>query len=114
MELNTTLFRKEPRFETRLCKVEKILELNGSDFVHFKENLLKENDTGQDAVHEEAFPEEDMDDIAMIYKELSEEDRILLSLKYEGCHTSKEIGAVIGISPSLVRMRLSRITEKLR
>ena len=25
-----------------------------------------------------------------------------------------EIGAVIGISPSLVRMRLSRITEKLR
>ena len=25
-----------------------------------------------------------------------------------------EIGAVIGISPSLVRMRLSRINEKLR
>ena len=34
MELNTTLFRKEPRFDTRLCKVEKILELSGSDFVH--------------------------------------------------------------------------------
>ena len=42
MELNTTLFRKEPRFDTRLCKVEKILELSGSDFVHLKENLLDE------------------------------------------------------------------------
>ena len=40
MELNTTLFRKEPRFDTRLCKVEKILELSGSDFVHLKENLF--------------------------------------------------------------------------
>ena len=44
MELNTTLFRKEPRFDTRLCKVEKILELSGSDFVHLKENLLEEYD----------------------------------------------------------------------
>ena len=42
MEINTTLFRKEPRFDTRLCKVEKILELSGSDFVHLKENLLDE------------------------------------------------------------------------
>mgnify|MGYP006934501316 FL=1 len=42
MELNTTLFRKEPRFDTRLCKVEKILELSGSDFVYLKENLLEE------------------------------------------------------------------------
>ena len=84
------------------------------DLMRELEILLEENDTGQDAVHEEAFPEEEMDDISMIYKELSEEERILLSLKYEGRHTSKEIGAVIGISPSLVRMRLSRITEKLR
>ena len=44
MEINTTLFRKEPRFDTRLCKVEKILELSGSDFVHLKENLLEEYD----------------------------------------------------------------------
>ena len=84
------------------------------DLMRELEILLEENDTGQDAVHEEAFPEEEMDDISMMYKELSEEERILLSLKYEGRHTSKEIGAVIGISPSLVRMRLSRITEKLR
>ena len=42
MEINTTLFRKEPRFDTRLCKVEKILELSGSDFVQLKENLLDE------------------------------------------------------------------------
>lgn len=44
MELNTTLLRKAPRFGTRLCKVEKILELNGSDVVHLKENLLEEYD----------------------------------------------------------------------
>ena len=84
------------------------------DLMRELEILLEENDTGQGAVHEEAFPEEEMDDIAMIYKELSEEERILLSLKYEGRCSSREIGAVIGISPSLVRMRLSRINEKLR
>lgn len=44
MEINTTLFRKAPRFGTRLCKAEKILELNGSDFVYLKENLLEEYD----------------------------------------------------------------------
>lgn len=44
MEINTTLFRKEPRFDTRLCKAEKILALNGSDFVYLKENLLEEYD----------------------------------------------------------------------
>ena len=38
MEINTTLFRKEPRFGTRLCKVEKILELSGSDVVHLKKS----------------------------------------------------------------------------
>ena len=62
------------------------------------ENLLEADNTGQDAVHKEAFPEEKMDDIVMIYKELSEEERILLSLKYEGRHTSKEIGAVTTVT----------------
>ena len=47
------------------------------DLMRELEILLEENDTGQGAVHEEAFPEEEMDDIAMIYKELSEEERIL-------------------------------------
>ena len=84
------------------------------DLMRELENLLDGNKTGQDAVHEEAFPEDEMDDIAMICKELSEEERILLSLKYESRYNSREIGAVIGISPSLVRMRLSRINEKLR
>lgn len=84
------------------------------DLMRELENLLDGNKNGQDAVHEEAFPEDEMDDIAMICKELSEEERILLSLKYESRYTSREIGAVIGISPSLVRMRLSRINEKLR
>ena len=84
------------------------------DLMRELENLLEADNTGQDTVHEEAFPEDDMDDITVIYKELNEEERILLSLKYEGRHTSKEIAEIIGISPSLVRMRLSRINEKLR
>ena len=78
------------------------------------ENLLEEDSTGQDAVHAEAFPDDAIDNLAAVYKELSEEERILLLLKYECRYTSREIGAVIGMSPSLVRMRLSRITEKLR
>ena len=84
------------------------------DLMKELENLLEADNIGQDAVHAEAFPEDEMDDIAMICKELSEEERILLSLKYESRYNSREIGAVIGISPSLVRMRLSRINEKLR
>ncbi len=84
------------------------------DLMKELENLLDENSTGQDTVHEEAFPEDVMDDIEIIYKELSEEERLLLSLKYEGRHTSREIAEILGISPSLVRTRLSRTTEKLR
>ena len=84
------------------------------DLMKELENLLEEDSTGQDAVHAEAFPDDAIDNLAVVYKELSEEERILLLLKYEGRYTSREIGAVIGISPSLVRMRLSRITEKLR
>ena len=78
------------------------------------ENLLEAENTGQDAGHAEAFLEDAIDDIEAAYRELSEEERLLLSLKYEGRYNSREIGAVIGISPSLVRMRLSRINEKLR
>ena len=84
------------------------------DLMKELENLLEADNIGQDAVHAEAFPEDAIDDIEAVYKELSEEECLLLSLKYEGRYTSREIGAVIGISPSLVRMRLSRITEKLR
>ena len=84
------------------------------DLMKELENLLEADNIGQDAVHAEAFPDDAIDNLAAIYKELSEEERILLSLKYEGRYNSREIGAVIGISPSLVRMRLSRINEKLR
>ena len=59
------------------------------------ENLLEADNIGQDAVHAEAFPEDAIDDIEAAYRELSEEERLLLSLKYEGRCTSKEIGAVI-------------------
>lgn len=84
------------------------------DLMKELENLLEADNIGQDAVHAEAFPDDAIDNLAAIYKELSEEERILLSLKYESRYNSREIGAVIGISPSLVRMRLSRINEKLR
>lgn len=84
------------------------------DLMKELENLLEEDSTGQDAVHAEAFPDDAIDNLAAVYKELSEEERILLLLKYEGRYTGREIGALLGISPSLVRMRLSRITEKLR
>ena len=84
------------------------------DLMRELENLLEEDSTGQDAVHAEAFPDDAIDNLAAVYKELSEEEQILLLLKYEGRYTSREIGALLGISPSLVRMRLSRITEKLR
>ena len=84
------------------------------DLMKELENLLEADNIGQDAVHAEAFPEDEMDDIEAVYKDLSEEECLLLSLKYEGRYTSREIGALLGISPSLVRMRLSRITEKLR
>ena len=84
------------------------------DLMKELENLLEADNIGQDAVHAEAFPEDMIDDIEAAYRELSEEERILLSLKYESRYNSREIGAVIGISPSLVRMRLSRINEKLR
>ncbi len=84
------------------------------DLMKELENLLEADNIGQDAVHAEAFPDDAIDNLAAIYKELSEEECLLLSLKYEGRYNSREIGAVIGISPSLVRMRLSRINEKLR
>lgn len=84
------------------------------DLMRELENLLEEDSTGQDAVHAEAFPDDAIDNLAAVYKELSEEEQILLLLKYEGRYTSREIGALLGISPSLVRMRLSRIIEKLR
>ena len=78
------------------------------------EKLLEESSTLHDGVHAEAFPEDPMDYIEAIYEELTEEERLLLSLKYEGGYKSKEIAEVIGISPSLIRMRLSRINEKMR
>ena len=81
------------------------------DLMQEIEKLLEESSTLHDGVHAEAFPEDPMDYIEAIYEELTEEERLLLSLKYEGGYKSKEIAEVIGISPSLIRMRLSRIKE---
>ena len=101
-------------FLRKTGEIETAEDLSQTLWLRFFQNLLEADNIGQDAVHAEAFPEDAIDDIEAVYKELSEEECLLLSLKYEGRYTSREIGAVIGISPSLVRMRLSRITEKLR
>ena len=68
------------------------------DLMKELENLLEAENTGQDAVHAEAFLEDAIDDIEAAYRELSEEERIMLSLKYEGRCTSKEIGAVTTVT----------------
>ena len=84
------------------------------DLMQEIEKLLEESSTLHDGVHAEAFLLDPMEYIEAIYEELTEEERLLLSLKYEGGYKSKEIAEVIGISPSLIRMRLSRINEKMR
>ena len=43
MEINTTLFRKAPRFDTRLCKVENLRAKRKRRCVS-KKNLLEEYD----------------------------------------------------------------------
>ena len=76
------------------------------------ENLLEADNTGQDAVHAEAFPEDAIDDIEAAYRELSEEERIMLSLKYEGRLTRKEIGAVTTVTNLKIGETRSEISFK--
>lgn len=45
---------------------------------------------------------------------LSPDDRALLALKYIGGYTSAEIGPLVGSAPASVRVRLSRLHQRLR
>lgn len=76
-------------------------------------NLLDQNQSTNN-VFEEAFPEDPLEYLDDAYEVLSEEEKLLIFLKYNEQLNSKEIAIVMGISPSLVRMRLSRTREKLR
>lgn len=53
-------------------------------------------------------------DLALALRRLSSRDRQLLGLRYGVGLTSEEIGPQVGLSPSGVRVRLSRVLGQLR
>jgi RNA polymerase sigma-70 factor, ECF subfamily len=53
-------------------------------------------------------------DLAMALRRLSAEERTLLALRFMSGLDATEIGRVVGISPSGVRSRLSRLVARLR
>jgi RNA polymerase sigma factor (sigma-70 family) len=53
-------------------------------------------------------------DLLAAFRLLPPDDRTLLSLRYVAGFDATEIGAAIGITPSGVRSRLSRLVERLR
>lgn len=75
--------------------------------------LIDESST-EDTVFDAVFSKEPTEYLNQAYEILSEEEKLLIFLRYTEKLKSKEIAAVTEISPSLVRMKLSRINEKLR
>ena len=53
-------------------------------------------------------------DLANALRHLKPEDRALVALRYAADLDSTELGPVLGISPSGVRTRLSRLLDRLR
>ena len=53
-------------------------------------------------------------DLANALRQLKPEDRALVALRYAADLDSTELGPVLGISPSGVRTRLSRLLDRLR
>jgi RNA polymerase sigma factor (sigma-70 family) len=53
-------------------------------------------------------------DLANALRHLTPEDRALVALRYAANLDSTELGPVLGISPSGVRTRLSRLLDRLR
>lgn len=53
-------------------------------------------------------------DLEAALRRLSPDDRALLALKYVAGYTSTEIGPIVGSTPSSVRVRLSRLHQRLR
>lgn len=53
-------------------------------------------------------------DLRRAFAHLSPDDRVLLAMHYAVALGSDELAAAVGTSPSAVRMRLSRIVDRLR
>lgn len=53
-------------------------------------------------------------DLDVALRRLSPDDRALLALKYVAGYTPLEIGPLVGKSPASVRVRLSRLRQRLR
>lgn len=75
---------------------------------------LIDESSSEDTVFDTAFSKDPIEYLNQAYEILSEEEKLLIFLRYTEKLNSKEIAAVTEISPSLVRMKLSRINEKLR
>jgi RNA polymerase sigma-70 factor (ECF subfamily) len=56
----------------------------------------------------------DLTDLAIVLRRLSPDDRSLIALRYVAGFDATEIGQAIGMSPSGVRTRLSRLLAHLR
>jgi RNA polymerase sigma-70 factor (ECF subfamily) len=56
----------------------------------------------------------DVADLEIVLRDLRPDERLLLALRYEAGLDSAEIARHLGLSPSGVRSRLSRIVERLR
>lgn len=62
----------------------------------------------------ESVNREDLMDLARAFGELSEEDRLIVSLSFFGGYTSEEIARMLRRKPGTVRSRQSRALSKMR
>lgn len=89
-------------------------EYKRSEEIFVELSKLIESETGKNSIHEEAFPDNSSVYLRQILETLSEEEKFLIHLKFKRRLSSIEIAEIIKISPSLVRMRLSRLLGRLR
>lgn len=75
---------------------------------------LIDESSSEDMIFDTVFSKDPAEYLNQAYEILNEEEKLLILLRYTEKLSSKEIAAVAEISPSLVRMKLSRIYEKLR
>lgn len=68
---------------------------------------------------EESVPAADHDwnesiDVRMVFAQLSEEERLILSMNLFAGYSSQEIGDTLGLNPNTVRSRQSRALKKMK
>lgn len=78
------------------------------------ESLAQEQETRTTERQAEASSPEQAIDLNLILSGLDEEDRALLILKYAEGYSHEELAAMLQISVSACKMRISRACEKLR